>query len=113
MRSILHEVIGPNVIGPLWSQPDAGSLIQPEPPSLFLLRWDLQPLAFPDPFNALVVHMPTGVAQQTGDDAIAIPPILAGKDDNVLGQLRLIGAPAWNLALPGSVLTKYAAGPAF
>ena len=113
MRPVLHEVIGPDVIGPLRSETDAGSVVQPEPPALFLLRWDFQPFTLPDPFNALVVDVPAGVLQQTGDDPVSVVTILAGKDDDVLGQLLLIGPPAWNLALRGSVLTKYETGPTF
>ena len=101
------------MIGPLGPQTDTGSIIQPEPPSLLLFRRDLQPFTLPDPLNALVVHVPAGVLQQTGDDPVSVAAILAGKDDDVLGQLLLIGAPAWNLALRGSVLTKYETGPAF
>jgi len=36
--------------------------------------------------------MPAGVLQQTSDDPISVAAILAGKDDDVLGQLLLIGA---------------------
>ena len=51
------------MIWPLRSEPHTRPIVKPEPPSLPLLLWDLQPFTSPDTLNALVVHMPTRVVQ--------------------------------------------------
>ena len=112
MRPVLNEVIGPDMIGILRSEPDARSVIEPETALLFLLRWDFQPFTSPDPLDPLVVYVPARVAQQTGDYPISVSPVLAGEFDNVFGQLLLVGRAAWNLALRGAMLPENAAGPA-
>ncbi len=61
MRAILDEVIGPDMVGIFWSQPDAGSVIEPEPPFLRLLLWDFEPLLPPDSLDPLLVHSPAGL----------------------------------------------------
>ena len=96
----------------LRTEPDAGSVIQPQAPSLLLFRWDLKPFALPDPVDALVVHVPTRGAQKGGDDRVSVAPVLTSQDDDVLGQLLFVGSALRNLALRGSVLTENAAGPA-
>ena len=83
--SVLDKVIGPDVIGVLGPQPDAGSVIEPEPPAFGLLWWNLEPLSPPDPLHPLVVHHPSGAMQHRRDPTIAIPAILGGKLDDVGG----------------------------
>ena len=100
------------MVGTLRTEPDAGSVIQPQASPLLLFRWDLEPFALPDPFDTLVVHVPTRVAQKAGDNPISVAPVLTSQDDDVLGQLLFAGSALRNLALRGSVLTKNAAGPA-
>ena len=100
------------MVGTLRTEPNAGSVIQPETPSLLLFRWDLQPFALPDPFDTLEVHVPARVAQKTGDDPISVTPVLTSQDNDVLGQLLFVGSTVRNLALRGSMLTEDAAGPA-
>src|SRR2546421_13028627 len=36
LGAVLHEVVGPHVIGPLRPQPDARAVVEPEPPALGL-----------------------------------------------------------------------------
>src|SRR5262249_44210862 len=76
MSALLEEVVGPDVVGALGPQPDAGSVTQPQPGALGLPGGDLQPLASPDALDPLVVDQPAGPAQQLGNLAIAIAAIL-------------------------------------
>ena len=72
------------MIGTLGPQPNARSVILPEPRALRLPSGDLQPLAPPDPLDPLVVDQPCGPAQQLGDLAIAVPAILMSQLDDVV-----------------------------
>src|SRR5919107_3311222 len=62
MGAIFEEVVGPDVIGSLWPQTDAGAVGQPKTPSLGLLVWDFQPLASPDALNPSIADQPAGLA---------------------------------------------------
>ena len=91
MGALLDKVVGPDVVGALGSQPDARSVIEPQPSTLELSGGDLQPLASPDPLDPLVVDQPAGPAQQFGDLAITVAAILLGQLDEVGSQPLLIG----------------------
>ena len=41
MGAVLHEVIGPDVVLAGWPQPDARTIVQPQPTSLWLLPGNL------------------------------------------------------------------------
>lgn len=69
MGSTLDEVVGPHVVRPLWTKPDAGPVVQPEPPALGLLGWHLQAFLTPDALDALHVDHPPGISQQGCDPA--------------------------------------------
>src|SRR5215218_2409855 len=90
MGPVLDKVVGPDVIGVRGPQPDTGSVRQPQPPALGLLRGYLEPLAAPDPFHALVVHQPAGVSEKCADLAVAIAPVLARQLDEIGGELLFI-----------------------
>ena len=60
----LDEVITPDMIAMLWSQTDAGSVVQPEPAARLLLLRYFQPLTAPDPLDAITPDLPTGVGKQ-------------------------------------------------
>ena len=53
IRSMMNEVIAPDMVTVLWSQPDARIVIQPEPPFPGLLHWHFEPLASPKTFDTL------------------------------------------------------------
>ena len=53
-----HEVVRPDVAPIQRPQPDARSVVEPQPTSLRLPLRDLQPLLPPDPLHPLVVHPP-------------------------------------------------------
>ena len=75
MGPVMHEVIGPYVVGPLGAQPDARTVVQPQTSPLRLFAGHLQPIAPPQALDPLVVDLPAGVAQQGGDPAIAVTAI--------------------------------------
>ena len=56
MGAPFDEIIGPDMPWILWSQPDARTVVQPQPPALGLFLRDFQPFASPDTFHPLVVH---------------------------------------------------------
>ena len=64
--AILGEVVGPDMVQLLRPEPDTQSVVQPEPASLLLFLWDLQPFALPDAFDPFVVHLPPRLVQQCG-----------------------------------------------
>jgi hypothetical protein len=51
VSAVQGEVVGPDVIGMLGPQPEAGAIRQPEPATLGLLLGDFQPLTAPDPLD--------------------------------------------------------------
>jgi hypothetical protein len=51
--AFLDEVIGPDRVGPLGAQTDAGSVRKPDATLLGLFGRDLQPLAPPEPLDRL------------------------------------------------------------
>src|SRR5690606_24251797 len=109
----LDEVIGPDMVWMLGPQPDARSVIQPEPTLLRLFGRNLQPLLSPNALDPLVVDHPAHLAaQKLGDLAIAVAAILAGQCNDVLGQLLLVVPTAGNAALRGAMLPQHAAYPA-
>ena len=110
MGAILDEVVRPDMAGILRPQPDAGSVIEPEPSSLRLLLWHFQPLPPPDPLDPLRVHQPAGVSQQGCDAPVAIAAILGSQCDDVGGQRRFIFRLLEDLALCGAMLAQNPAG---
>src|SRR5204863_2169020 len=112
MGALLEEVVGPDVVAALGSQPDAGSVIQPQACALGLPGGDLQPLASPDPFDPLVVDQPAGPPQQLGDLAIAVAAILPGQLDDVGGQPLFILTAPRHLTLRRAMLPERRTGPA-
>src|SRR4051812_7029418 len=70
MRAPFDKVVRPDVPGIFRPEPDAGTVIEPEPPPFRLTLRHLQPLPAPDPFDAFAVHRPTGITQQSGHPAI-------------------------------------------
>jgi hypothetical protein len=113
MRPILDEVVGPDVVRPLRSEPDAGAVCQPQSPFLGLLGWHLEPFPAPDPLDALDVHRPARGAQESRDLAVAVAAILPRQGDDVGGQrLLVVSAPRY-LALCRAMLAERLAGAAF
>ena len=76
LGAVLDEVVGPDIIALLGSEPDARPIRQPQATAFGLLPGNLQPLASPDPLDPLIVDQPAGPAQQLGNLAIAVAAIL-------------------------------------
>src|ERR1700757_4498252 len=76
------EVVRPDVILMLGPQPHARAVIEPQASTRFLLLWNLQPFAAPDPFHSILAHIPTGLMQLDRDAPITIPTKVAGQRDD-------------------------------
>ena len=109
----MDEVVGPDVIRPLGTQPDAGAVIEPETASLRLFLGHLQPLAPPQALDPLVVDLPAGVAQQGRDPPVTVAAVLAGQFDHVRDQAVFVVAPARDAALGRAMLPQHPASAAF
>jgi hypothetical protein len=112
MGAILDKIVALDMVGSFCSQPDAGSVVEPEPTFLWLPIRHFQPLPPPDPLHSLVVDHPAGGrAQELCDLAIAVAAVLASKRDNIGGEPLLIVSPSWNTPLRRAMLPKHAADP--
>ena len=111
MSAIRNEVIGPDMVGTLRAQTDARPVVEPEPPAFGLFGGDFQPLTSPDPFNALLVHRPSGATQHRRNPAIPVAAVLAGKFDDVSSQCCLVIGRRWDLPLGRSMLPQCPARP--
>jgi hypothetical protein len=78
------------MVGTLRPQPNARPVVEPEPPAFGLFGRDFQPLTSPDPFNALLVHRPSGATEHRRNPAIPVAAVLAGKFDHDL-RMRGVG----------------------
>lgn len=109
----LNEVVAPYMIAMLRSQPDAGSVVEPEPAPRPLLPRYFQPLTAPDPLNAVTADLPARLAKQRCDPTIAIPSVLGCKRDNRSRQRILISPDDRGVSLCPAVLADDPAGLAF
>ena len=101
------------MIGILWSQTDAGSVVEPQSGLLRLFRRDFEPLSLPQPFDTLVVDLPAGLTKQRGDAAIAVATILTCQLNHVGNETLLVFPALGNTTLCRTVLTEHATGTAF
>ena len=97
--SSFDKVEAPDMVGIRRPKPDAGSVIEPKPASLWLLLRHLQPLAAPDALNPILANLNAACVQQGRHPAIAVTPILRGKEDDIPRQLIFIGLERGNIAL--------------
>src|SRR5206468_3606526 len=89
----------PDMGGRRRPKPDAGSIIEPKPASLWLLLRHLQPLAAPDALNPILANLNAACVQQGRHPAIAVTAILRGKEDDIPRQLIFIRLERGNIAL--------------
>ena len=68
-RSVVNEVVRPDVVNVLWPKANTRSVNQPQPTALRLLYGNLQPLTAPQAFAPLVVQLPPGISKHGGDPA--------------------------------------------
>jgi len=60
----LNEVVAPDMIAMPWSQPNAGAVVEPQPPSRLLPFGYFKPLTAPDPLEAITPNLPTSFRKQ-------------------------------------------------
>jgi hypothetical protein len=116
MGLAFYKVETPDMVGPLGPQPDAGSVIEPQPTAWSVLLGNLEPLATPDALNPVLAHTPACDLQKSGDPAIAIAPVLRGKDRDGSGEGILVSpdgrdvtlCPAWLADDPAGVALREA-----
>lgn len=75
--SVMYEVVAPDVVAIFRAQPDAGAVVQSQPPLPRLFRWYFKPLALPQSFYTLVVHVPSRISQKCRDPAITVATVLS------------------------------------
>lgn len=73
--AILNKVVSRDMVRTLRSEPNAGSIIQPEPASLRLFLRNSKALSQPDPSDTLMIDVPIVATKQRRDPAVAIAPI--------------------------------------
>ncbi len=95
----MDEVIGPDVVATLWSEADAGSVIDPKPPLLWLFRWHLEPLPPPYPFDTAVADLPANASQQRHNATVAVTTVLPHQLDHVRHKSILIFPAPWLIFL--------------
>ncbi len=110
MGAVLDEVVGPDVVGMLGPQADAGAVGQPQPAAFGLLGGTFSPSRRQIRSTRPVADRPARLTQQGSDLAIAIAAVLAGELDDVGGQpLGIFSAPR-HLALRRAVLPERRTG---
>lgn len=105
MRTRLDEIVGPHVVAPLRSEPDAGTIPVTQPDLVRPAGRYLQP-AQPDPLDPLAVDQPAGRLQQRADLPVAVAPVPARQLHEIGGQRRLIVSAPRHLALRRTMLTE-------
>ena len=70
----------------LWPEPYARPIVEPQPPSWLLLLRYFQHLETPDPLDPIFTYLPASPPKQRGDPPIPVAAILAGQNDNGLGE---------------------------
>jgi len=107
------EVVRPDVIAPLRSQPDAAAVAQPQPSSWPLFLRYFQPLTAPDALHAINANTPSCFLQKSGDPSIAIAAILRRQLQYRSRQPILVSTHDHTVTLRAARLTDDPAGMAF
>jgi hypothetical protein len=77
----LNKVVAPDMIAMPRSQPNAGAVVEPQPPSRLLPFGYFKPLTAPDPLDAITTNLPTSLAKKRVDPTIAVTPVLRRQRD--------------------------------
>ena len=72
----MYEVIAPDVIAMLRTEPYTGTIIEPESSAFRLTLWYLQTFPPPESFYPFVINLPTVIAQQRCNTSVPVPTIL-------------------------------------
>jgi hypothetical protein len=109
----LDEVVAPHMVAVLRSQPDAGSVVEPQPAARPLLPGYFQPLTAPDPLDPITPDLPASLGKQRCDPAIAISSVLGCERDDRSRQRILIRSNDSGVPLGSAVLADDPAGLTF
>jgi hypothetical protein len=109
----LNEVVAPDMIAMLRSQPNAGAVVEPQPPSRLLPFGYFKPLTAPDPLDAITANLPASFLKQRCDPTIAIASVLRSQRDNRSRQRIFIGPDDGGVSLRPAWLANDPAGMTF
>ena len=85
-----HEIVRPDVAPIQRPQPDARSVVEPQPTSLRLPLRHLQPLLPPDPLHPLVVHPPALDAEHVRDASVAVAAESTRESHDITSERPLV-----------------------
>ena len=77
----MHKIDGPYMVRRIGAHADDGAVFVVKSTFVFMAVWQLQTLFTPNPFDFLVVCLPTRDAQQLRYFTVTIPPIHLCKSD--------------------------------
>jgi hypothetical protein len=109
----LNEVVAPDMIAVLRSQPNAGAVVEPQPTSRLLPFGYFKPLTAPDPLDAITANLPAGFGKKRPDPTIAIASIMRSQRDNRSRQRIFISPDDGGVSLRPAWLTDDPAGMTF
>ena len=90
LRAVLDEVVRPDVVRPLGSQPHARPVVEPETAPFRLLHWYFQPFPSPDPIDALDVDPPAFGNEHLADAPVAVAAVVRSEPHDVGCQRRFV-----------------------
>ena len=109
----LNEVVAPDMIAMLRSQSNAGTVVEPQPPSRLLPFGYFKPLTAPDPLDAITANLPAGFGKKRPDPTIAIASITRSQKDNRARQRIFISPDDGGVSLRPAWLADDPAGMTF
>jgi len=103
VRARFDKIVAPDVIGSLGTQPDARSVVEPQPSSRLLFGRNLQPFPPPDTLHSIFANVPARFFEQRSNAPVAVAAVLTGQSDDRLRQPIFVVAlrglialcPAW------------------
>src|SRR3712207_8073519 len=98
------------MVGPLGPQPDAGAVVEPQPPPGSVLLGNFEPLATPDALNPVLAHTPACDLQKSGDAAVAIAPVLGSQGHDDSGECIFVSPHGGHVTLCATWLADDMAG---
>jgi len=99
MRPSEDEVIGPDMILVLGSEPDARSITEHQSASFTLFFRHFESFLLPDSFDPFVIDTPALKPEHRGDPAVAVSAVHAREIDDPLRQRQLVITHDWSISL--------------
>ena len=113
MRSVLNEVIGPDVTFVGWSQAEAGSIIEPDSPAFRLFLWDFEPHASPYPVDTSNIEPPALSIEKRCDPTVSVTTILLCQVGHGFSNAHLIRSGCWLPKLCLAMLANHTTSSTF